>query len=236
MKWTEWQPFYDEIVEQLDIDPTQDYKATEILNQILIDIEPTPLISKLESTIRNRDVVVFGSGPSLEKHLVKITSNPLLSDAVFVAADGATSALVESGLRCDFIITDLDGDMEDIQSAINDGALPVVHAHGDNISLVTKYVPQMDSVLGSTQVEPLPNVFLWGGFTDGDRACYLVSHYSPARIILAGMDFGKTVGRWSKPGHTSSFSASPRKLIKLGIAQDLLSRLWQTTGIPHLRL
>lgn len=236
MKWSEWQPFYDEIVEKLDIDPTQDYKATEILNQLLTDIDPAPLISKLKSTIRNRDVVVFGSGPSLEKHIMEITSNPILSDAVFVAADGATSALVESGLRCDFIITDLDGDMEDIQSAMTDGALVVVHAHGDNIPLVTKYVPQMGSVLGSTQVEPLSNVFLWGGFTDGDRACYLVSHYSPTRIILAGMDFGETVGRWSKPGHKSSFSASPRKLIKLDIAQNLLSRLWQSTGIPNLRL
>jgi len=92
MKWSEWQPFYDEIVEKLDIDPTQDYKATEILNQLLTDIDPAPLISKLKSTIRNRDVVVFGSGPSLEKHIMEITSNPILSDAVFVAADGATSA------------------------------------------------------------------------------------------------------------------------------------------------
>ena len=236
MDWDDWKPLYSEIIERLDIDSTKDQKATKILSRLIIETDPMSLIARLERMVRGQDVVVFGTGPSLQSHVEYVMNDPILSNAVFVAADGATSALVEKDAKCDIIITDLDGDMNDIQYATNCGALTIVHAHGDNIPLVTKYVHELGPVLGSTQVEPLPNVFLWGGFTDGDRACYIVSHYSPRRFILAGMDFGETVGRWSKPGHTSSFSASPRKRIKLEIAQMLLEKLWHTSGISHLDL
>jgi uncharacterized Rossmann fold enzyme len=236
MDWNEWKPLYDEIVRELNIDSSQDRQATKLLSQLIIDIEPAPLIAKMKRMLSGHDVVVFGSGPSLEKHIEHVMNDPVLSSAIYVAADGATSALMENDARCEIVVTDLDGDMDDIQSAMNNDALVVVHAHGDNIPLVTRYVPEMQSVLGSTQVEPLSNVFLWGGFTDGDRACYLVSHYNPKRIILAGMDFGETVGRWSKPEASVDFSASPRKRTKLVIAQTLLTRLWNTSGIPHLEL
>ncbi|MHA1636717.1 MAG: 6-hydroxymethyl-7,8-dihydropterin pyrophosphokinase, partial [Candidatus Thorarchaeota archaeon] len=83
---------------------------------------------------------------------------------------------------------------------------------------------------------PRSNVFLWGGFTDGDRACYMVAHYEPKRIILAGMDFGENIGRWSKPGHSTTFLADGRKLLKLKIAEYLLSVLWMGTGIDYTYL
>lgn len=236
MDWNDWKPLYNEIRERLDIDSTQDQKATKILSQLILEIDPKPLIARLKGKVGGQDIVVFGSGPSLQSHIDIVTKDPILSKGVFVAADGATSALLEKNAKCDIIVTDLDGDMNDIQYASNNGALVIVHAHGDNLPLVTKYVHELGPVLGSTQVEPLPNVFLWGGFTDGDRACYIVSHYRPRRFILAGMDFGEKVGRWSKPDHISSFSASPRKRIKLEIAQMLLNRLWNTSGISHLRL
>ncbi len=236
MDWDDWKPLYSEIIERLDIDSTQDQKATKILSQLIIETDPKPLIARLERKVRGQDVIVFGSGPSLQSHIEYVINDPVLSNAVFVAADGATSALLEKDAKCDIVVTDLDGDMNDIQYAINNGSLAIVHAHGDNIPLVTKYVDEMGPVLGSTQVEPLLNVFLWGGFTDGDRSCYIISHYRPRRFILAGMDFGEVIGRWSKPGHTSSFSASPRKRIKLEIARMLLDRLWLTSGIPHTEL
>ncbi|MHA1905808.1 MAG: 6-hydroxymethylpterin diphosphokinase MptE-like protein [Candidatus Thorarchaeota archaeon] len=236
MDWKDWKPFYDEIIVKLGINSLEDYKATRILSQLITEIRPAPLIARLEKAVNGRDVVVFGGGPSLENHIEYIMKDSVFDNAIFVAADGATSALLEKDAKCDVIVTDLDGDMSDILYAVNEGTLAIVHAHGDNIPLVTEFVPEMNALLGSTQVEPLSNVFLWGGFTDGDRACHIVSHYSPKRIILAGMDFGETIGRWSKPGHTSSFSASPRKRIKLDIAQMLLDRLWDVSGIPHLSL
>jgi len=82
-------------------------------------------------------------------------------------------------------------------------------------------------------VEPTERVFLWGGFTDGDRAGYVVTAYSPREIILAGMDFGKMVGKWSKPSHETHFSAPQRKLVKLEIARELISTLFEKVDLPH---
>ncbi|MDF1537823.1 MAG: DUF115 domain-containing protein [Candidatus Thorarchaeota archaeon] len=236
MEWSEWSPFYRDIIERLEIDSNGDYEATAILSRLLIDTDPEPLITSLEKRINGKKVVVFGSGPSLEEHIDTVQKDPSFSEAVFIAADGATTALRENGLRCDFIVTDLDGNLDDILSSMNDGAISIVHSHGDNISAINKYVPKMERVLGSTQVEPLPNVFLWGGFTDGDRACFLASHYRPRSIVLAGMDFGEIVGRWSKPGNTENFPATHRKLIKMDIAQSLLRYLWSAKGIAYTEL
>jgi uncharacterized Rossmann fold enzyme len=236
MDWDEWKPIYNDIVSRLNIDSTQDRKATKLLNDLIKETNTTPLLARIETMIKGQDVIVFGSGPSLETHIEHVMHNPEFSNSVYIAADGATSALLELGARCDIIVTDLDGDMNVILKAMNRGSIGIVHAHGDNIPLVTEFVPRMNTLLGSTQVEPLSNVFLWGGFTDGDRACYMASHYSPKRIVLAGMDFGDVVGKWSKPDHADNFVASQRKRIKLDIAQMLLNRLWDTTGIPNLDL
>jgi len=111
-----------------------------------------------------------------------------------------------------------------------------VHAHGDNMDSVKSIVPKLGNILGSTQVEPTDRAFLWGGFTDGDRACHVVCEYSPQKIILAGMDFGVKVGKWSKPGHDSHFLADSRKRIKLEIAEELISSLVKRTGVDHLFL
>ncbi|MFW9955390.1 MAG: 6-hydroxymethylpterin diphosphokinase MptE-like protein [Candidatus Thorarchaeota archaeon] len=232
MLWNDWKPFYFSIVEQLGIDPCKDREATVVLGRLLENSNPSTLLDRLEM-IRNRDVVVFGGGPSLENHIKIVLSNSQNSDTIFMAADGAVTALLEQDLICDFVVTDLDGNKSDILKSIREGTTAIVHAHGDNIPALYDFIPRVEDVLGSTQVEPLSNVFLWGGFTDGDRACYIASHYSPRRIILAGMDFGQSVGKWSKPGHRDSFRASPRKLVKLKIAQELLSHLWSTTGIVH---
>lgn len=232
MDWKTWKPIYTDIASRLGFSIREDYAATNMLSHLIKDINPAPLLERLEKTIREKDVVIFGSGPSLMDHIEYV--NQHVSDAVHIAADGAISALRDFGLECDILVTDLDGSIEDILHAVTEGTLPVVHAHGDNQSAVLKCVPQMDCLLGSTQVEPLSNVFLWGGFTDGDRACYLASEYGPKRIVLAGMDFGSVVGKWSKPGHTQHFLASPRKVVKLQIAEDLLNRLWMKTRINHV--
>jgi uncharacterized Rossmann fold enzyme len=236
MEWDEWKPIYNDIVSRLDIDSVQDRKATALLSELIGQSDSAKLLVRLEDMIRGQDIIVFGSGPSLENHVERIMEEPEFSNAIHIAADGATSALLEKGARCDVIVTDLDGNMNDILDTMDNGAIGIVHAHGDNIPLVTEFVPKMKQFLGSTQVEPLSNVFLWGGFTDGDRACYLASHYAPKRVVLAGMDFGEVVGKWSKPDHIADFTASPRKRIKLDIAIELLNRLWDTTGIPNLNL
>jgi uncharacterized Rossmann fold enzyme len=225
MNWTEWQPFYLDIVKRLNLKPSEDSRATMVLDSLLQDTQPDLLLDELKTIIENQIVVVCGAGPSLDKQLHEINSFDWMEKAVFVAADGATSALKESGYKCHIIVTDLDGNLKDILSEAKQGAIPIVHAHGDNIEKIKKVVPKFECIIGSTQVEPTGHVFLWGGFTDGDRACYIASHYNPKRILMVGMDFGNVVGRWSKPGHASDYFASERKSIKLKIAKELIMHL-----------
>ncbi|RLI56169.1 MAG: 6-hydroxymethyl-7,8-dihydropterin pyrophosphokinase [Candidatus Thorarchaeota archaeon] len=233
MRWTDWKPFYDMIVEMLSLDPARDRESTRILTQLLEEINPSPLLTRLERIIRGRTVVVCGSGPSLHNHLKTLENDLDVSKMVFMAADGAITALQEENIGCAILVTDLDGPYESIIKGVDDGALTIVHGHGDNIPVIERVVPDLGPVLGSTQVEPTKRAFLWGGFTDGDRACYVASHYAPKRIVLAGMDFGEMVGRWSKPGHENHYDASERKKTKLRIAEKLIRSLLQTTSIDY---
>lgn len=233
MEWKEWQPIYYDIVNRLNLDSEMDIQATQLLTDLLMNINPRPLLSYLEQKIHDRTVVICGAGPSLEQHVQTLKEKPDYQDLVFVAADGAVSLLLEQNCPCDIIVTDLDGDYNHIEQATRKGALCVVHGHGDNIDKILDMVPNLGQVLGSTQVEPTERVFLWGGFTDGDRACYLVTEYSPKGIILAGMDFGRVVGKWSKPFHESHFIAPQMKLAKLEIAHELITTLLDSIDLPY---
>ena len=236
MEWKEWRPIYLDIVERLGLDTSMDIQATNLLTELLETIDPMPLLEHLEKIVRDRTVVICGAGPSLEKHLEYLKRRADYQDLVFVAADGAVSLLQELDCKCDVLVTDLDGDHNHIKQAKKDGALIIVHGHGDNMDKIRAIVSDLGEVLGSTQVEPTKRAFLWGGFTDGDRACYLVAKYLPREIILAGMDFGNIVGKWSKPSHETHFPAPQRKLVKLEIAEELVKALFNKVDIPHSTL
>jgi uncharacterized Rossmann fold enzyme len=62
-----------------------------------------------------------------------------------------------------------------------------------------RLVPLFPRALGTTQVEPRPGVFNYGGFTDGDRSVFLAYAMHASNIVLAGMDFGVKIGKYSKP-------------------------------------
>jgi uncharacterized Rossmann fold enzyme len=225
MKWEDWKDDYLRIVERLNLNPDADRLATALLSSLLRDLDTKVLLGDLRERIEGQTIVVCGAGPSLKNHLRELDSSYKSDDLVYVAADGAVSALLRTNRKCDILVTDLDGDPSDIESATRTGALTIVHGHGDNMEALGHAVPSLGKVLGSTQVEPAPNVFLWGGFTDGDRACHIVAHYAPRHVILAGMDFGTRVGQWSKPGHSVHYEASARKQTKLKIAEELISGL-----------
>lgn len=236
MRWGDWCPKYLEIVQRLDLDSDADRESTEILTSILEPINPDSLLKQLSDCISGNQVLVCGAGPSLKRHIESLMKNEDLADYVVVVANGATSVMLELDLHCDIVVTDLDGNIEHLKEAKSRGALLIVHAHGDNIERVKSVVPDLGNILGSTQVEPTDRAFLWGGFTDGDRACHVVCEYIPRRILLAGMDFGTRVGKWSKPGHEGHFLANERKRIKLEIAEELISSLLKSTGIEHVFL
>jgi uncharacterized Rossmann fold enzyme len=236
LKWDDWYPIYLDIVQRLNLDSDADKESTDLLTSMLEPFDPSPLLKRLSELIWGNHVIVCGAGPSLKQHMKSLENENSFAESVIVVADGATSVILELGMHCDVVVTDLDSNIDHLMEAKNNGALLIVHAHGDNIDRVKSIVPKLGNILGSTQVEPTDRAFLWGGFTDGDRACYVVSEYSPRRITLAGMDFGVTVGKWSKPGHDNHFPANERKRIKLEIAEELISNLLRRTRIEHLFL
>jgi uncharacterized Rossmann fold enzyme len=225
-----------DIVQRLNLDSDADRESTDLLTSLLDPVDPDPLLRRLSDCLSRKNVIVCGAGPSLKQHLESLMKKDDFADSVIVVADGAVSVVLELGLHCDVVVTDLDGDLDHLQKVKNDGALVVVHAHGDNIDIVKSFVPSLGDVLGSTQVEPTDRAFLWGGFTDGDRACHIVVEHSPKRITFAGMDFGPVVGRWSKPEYEEHFPADKRKTIKLEIAEELISGLLKRSGVDYLFL
>jgi len=104
----------------------------------------------------------------------------------------------------------------------------VIHGHGDNIPVLERLVPRIENPIGTTQVQPRPNVYNFGGFTDGDRAVFLATAMEARLVILAGMDFGPAIGRYSK--------AKPRsihvKREKLTMGRALLEWLANQTPVP----
>ncbi len=189
--WMEWYPL---ILEDFGFKRDDDERSARILNNILED----------KGTLRPQDihiesrVIVFGAGPSLKPNLT-ILKTMNLDEFTLISADGATTALLEENIIPEIIVTDLDGRMNDIILANQQGALIVVHAHGNNQEQVEKFTPELTNILGTTQSKPLAHVHNFGGFTDGDRCVFLAMALGAREIILSGMDFGKIVTHYSRP-------------------------------------
>lgn len=221
----DWQPWYNKILETFGYDQCEDQRAADLLS-VLLD-ERAGNVAELRELIENRPVFVFGAGPSLEEDLKQVMKEGLLQKTVTIVADGATTAFVQiSGLAPNVIVTDLDGVICDIVYARSMGAIVVIHAHGDNIDKLTKYVPTFSKAVGSTQRHPRSNVYNFLGFTDGDRAVFLAAGMGAKLIALAGMDFGFTVGKYSK----KVVSSVEVKRKKLQIGKELLEWLAAETG------
>jgi uncharacterized Rossmann fold enzyme len=122
------------------------------------------------------------------------------SNKLLVTADGATSALLKYKLIPHIIVTDLDGDVLDQIKANLHGSIVIIHAHGDNIDKITKYISEFKGrIIGTTQTKPgvFENLHNFGGLTDGDRAVFLANHFSAEKITLIGFDFNNEIGKYS---------------------------------------
>lgn len=215
-----WWPWYQRIRRTFHYSLAADRRATRLLSQLIGQKVLAPIA--LKQKIKGRPVLILGAGPSLERDLRNMVAQPVLKRFAVIAADGATTALLEIAKTSpDIVVTDLDGPWQSLLQASLRGAATVVHGHGDNIPQLKTLVPGLLPVHGTTQAEPTSNVHNYGGFTDGDRAVYLAEAYGAKRIVLAGMDFGQVVGKYSKPTARSSVT----KLGKLRMAQELLEYL-----------
>lgn len=186
MKFEEWDPVYKLILEYMGFDRAEDERAALMLSGML-EIkagrkDEVVGIDALRKAIKGKDVLVCGKAPSLADEIKNVD----FKKYVTIAADGAASILMDSGITPDIIVTDLDGDMDDEARA---GAIMVVHAHGDNMEALRKEVPRLKKVIGTTQAKPLKNVYNFGGFTDGDRCVFLAKEFGARSIKLIGFDF-----------------------------------------------
>lgn len=223
MDQIQWQPWYRKIIDTLGYDPSEDRRAAVILNQLLNDKRIT--LDELKLRIKDHPTLIFGAGPSLEADLKRIAKTRLLDICRVITADGATTALLKISKKTpDIIVTDLDGRFEDLRDANNKGAFMVVHAHGDNIQQLNRYVKNLKNILGTTQVEPIGELYNFGGFTDGDRAVILAEALNGKPLALVGMDLGKVAGNFSKEYVISQ----DVKKVKLRFCKEILE--WQATN------
>ena len=199
MEFGLWEKYYTEILDDFGFSREMDEKSAKLLDEILSE-EGCLTLDELGQIVGFSDkYIVFGAGPSLKEHVQRLIEEYDLKDYVLVAADGATTAMIEERLVPDIIATDLDGKLDDILLSNIRGANVVIHAHGDNIDKIVDFTPFFTNVLGTTQAQPLGNIYNFGGFTDGDRALFLAVALGAKEIVLAGMDFGDVVTKYSRP-------------------------------------
>ncbi|MDP2844765.1 MAG: DUF115 domain-containing protein [Candidatus Methanoperedens sp.] len=181
MEFKDWEPIYEEILRDFGWSREKDEEAAKLLSSLLAG--KTSIVSILKKKLEGKDVLVCGNALSLSGDLDRITAEKY----VIIAADGATSTLLEKGIIPDIVVTDLDGYLPDEIEAGRKGALMVVHAHGDNMKKL-EAVKDMKYVIGTTQAAPLANVHNFGGLSDGDRCVFLAHAFGARSIALAGFD------------------------------------------------
>ncbi|MEW5760512.1 MAG: 6-hydroxymethylpterin diphosphokinase MptE-like protein [Candidatus Thermoplasmatota archaeon] len=187
MEFSRWERYYNEILQDMGYEREKDELAANVLSELLSDKELCEL-DTLKELITNKSVSIFGNAPSLPDVLDGVKTG-----GTFISTDGATTFLLEKKIQPHIIVTDLDGKVEDQIKANEQGAIAIIHAHGDNIDALKKWVPMFKGkVMGTTQSKPFGKIYNFGGFTDGDRAIFLADHFSAEKIILFGFDFRKT--------------------------------------------
>ena len=237
MEFGLWEKYYTEILDDFGFSRENDEKSAKLLDEILSEEGCLTLDELGEFTCFSDKFIIFGAGPSLKEHVTFLKENCNLKDYVLLAADGATTALIDEKIAPDIIATDLDGNLDDILIANFRGANIVIHAHGDNIEKIAQLTPFFTSILGTTQSQPIGNLYNFGGFTDGDRALFLAVALGASQITLAGMDFGDTVTRYSRPNiKTDTAKADDFKRKKLQYAEKFTQWIIDNENVEIINL
>ena len=237
MEFGLWERYYKEILDDFGFSREGDEKSAKVLDEILSE-EGCLTLDDLSQIVGFSDkYIVFGAGPSLKEHVRLLKESYDLKDYVLVSADGATTALIEERLCPDIVATDLDGNIDDILLANLRGANIAVHAHGDNLDAVIRFTSFFNNVIGTTQSQPVGNIYNFGGFTDGDRAMFLAVALGASEITLAGMDFGDIVTRYSRPNLESDLAeADEFKKKKLMYAERLAQWIIDNENVNIINL
>lgn len=222
MKYITWEVYYKQILKDFNFSKKKDIESAQVLNSLLEKRSRMINIDSVKNFMENKEIVIFGAGPSLEKSIYKYLD--FFIDKILISADGATTALIKNCLLPDFIVTDLDGDISDQIYANKNGSIIVIHAHGDNIQVIKKYLSEFNNrVIGTTQTDPsmFKNLYNFGGFTDGDRSVFFAEHFKVKKIYLIGFDFHGEIGEYSFP----SKKDKKQKIKKLRWCKHLIESL-----------
>ncbi|WP_405289213.1 6-hydroxymethylpterin diphosphokinase MptE-like protein [Methanobrevibacter sp.] len=240
MDFNEWEGWYKEILETLGFSRDDDEKTAELLDKILDEKGCLTIEQFFDEMMGKKDTskfIVVGAGPSIKKHIKYVKENYDLNDYLIVSADGATTAMLEDDLVPDIVATDLDGKMEDLLAANSLGSYFVIHAHGNNEELIDNWTTKFDKILGTTQSVPIGHLYNFGGFTDGDRAMFFAIALGCEEMVLAGMDFGTTVTKYSRPNiEGATGPADEIKTKKLIFAERLLAWIKENTDVKVINL
>ncbi|MCL1979287.1 MAG: DUF115 domain-containing protein [Methanomassiliicoccaceae archaeon] len=179
----DWEPIYEEILEEFGYDRSYDESSVRLLKALMMNSD---LISDDEISVQ-RDVTVFGCSDSLEGDIGSAAPRGTL-----IASGSSVGTLKKMGIFPDIIVTDLDGDIGPQTEASQRGAVTFIHAHGDNSELIQRYAQEfLGPVVLTTQSRPDNIVSNYGGFTDGDRAVCIARHFGAENILLLGFDFDR---------------------------------------------
>lgn len=238
-----WLAIYNSIKNRLNLSFQLDQLATNILSEILTTLPNTIDLQQLKSAINGNCVIVLGPALNIDHDFEKAKELNLLDKCSLISVDGTSSFLYEKNFVPDVIVTDLDGNPNHIAYLNKKNSIVVVHGHGDNINDIFLWVPKFEGpVIGSTQVEPRPFVYNFGGFTDGDRALFIAYALSVREIIVGGMDFKGVIGKYSILYRKKDEIV---KKMKMSIALELIIMLinkgmniktLSDTGIPGAKI
>ncbi|WP_304085786.1 6-hydroxymethylpterin diphosphokinase MptE-like protein [Methanobrevibacter ruminantium] len=240
MDFNEWGGWYKEILDTLGFSREGDENTAALLDKILDEKGCLTIEEFSDEIMEKKDTskfIVVGAGPSIKKHIKYVKENYDLNDYLIVSADGATTAMLEDDLVPDIVATDLDGKMDDLLAANSLGSYFVIHAHGDNEEPIVKWTTSFDKILGTTQSKPVGHLYNFGGFTDGDRAMFFTLALGCEEMVLAGMDFGTTVTKYSRPNiEGATGHADEIKTKKLIFAERLLAWIKENTDVKVINL
>lgn len=201
MRFEEWEPVYEAILADFGYPRSADEEARDILAANTRGFDWSTL-----DNVAGTSVAIAGGATTLDEELGVVESA-----SVVFAASNAAATIRNAGLDVDLMTTDLDKVPETAVALSSDGTPVAVHAHGDNVEALERWLPEFDPdfVLPTTQAEPVGPVENVGGFTDGDRGAFLADHLGAATLRFPGWDFDDP-------------TASPTKRRKLEWAERLL--------------
>ena len=181
MEFHVWEPVYERILADFGFGRAGDERARDHLAAVT---DPFDLGSLPE--FEDATVAVAGAGPNLDEE----TGAAAHADRV-IAASSAARSLREAGVGVDLAVTDLDGTPEYLATASHEGLPVAVHAHGDNVDGLERWLPEFagEFVLPTTQAAPVDHVRNFGGFTDGDRAAFLADALGAGELRFVGWQF-----------------------------------------------